>query len=106
MNEALRKHKEIMKSYPRQGAGLEACVDASDTGYTVNAKPAEGQVTKNKASKSVINDDVADGTNVDGKTASKKQSEKFASGPEGVDGGKGHTNGVTNGATNGTNGVH
>ncbi|KAF1355350.1 hypothetical protein BDV97DRAFT_345359 [Delphinella strobiligena] len=94
MAEALRKHKEIMKSYPRQGAGIEACVDASDTGYTVNAKPVEGKVQKNKASKSVINDDVADGTQVDGKTAEPEKAAKFASGPEGVDGGKGHTNGT------------
>lgn len=33
MNAALRRHKEIMKSYPRNGEGLEAYVDASDTGY-------------------------------------------------------------------------
>ncbi|PSR76966.1 2-epi-5-epi-valiolone synthase [Coniella lustricola] len=34
LNLVLRKHKEIVKSYPRQGEGLEAYVDASDTGYT------------------------------------------------------------------------
>lgn len=94
---ALRKHKEIMKSYPREGAGLEAFVDASDTGYTVNAKHVEGKVTKNKASKSVINDDAADGTQVDGKIASKTQAQKYASGPEGV-------NGLSTPAVNGTNG--
>ncbi|KAF6842158.1 3-dehydroquinate synthase [Colletotrichum plurivorum] len=33
---ALRVHKDLMKEYPRQGAGLEAFVDASDTGYTLN----------------------------------------------------------------------
>ncbi|KAI4180998.1 MAG: hypothetical protein L6R41_006891 [Letrouitia leprolyta] len=33
---ALRRHKQIMKEYPRDGAGLEAFVDASDTGYTEN----------------------------------------------------------------------
>lgn len=33
---ALRRHKEIMKQYPRNGEGLEAFVDASDTGYTDN----------------------------------------------------------------------
>lgn len=38
MNEVLRRHKEICKSYPRNGDGLEAYVDASDTGYTENAK--------------------------------------------------------------------
>ncbi|KAI0890130.1 Dehydroquinate synthase-like protein [Annulohypoxylon maeteangense] len=31
---ALRKHKQIAKTYPRQGAGIEAYVDSSDTGYT------------------------------------------------------------------------
>jgi 3-dehydroquinate synthase len=41
MNAALRKHKEIMKSYPRNGEGIDAFVDASDTGYTVNDAPVE-----------------------------------------------------------------
>ncbi|KAL8869849.1 MAG: hypothetical protein Q9174_003961 [Haloplaca sp. 1 TL-2023] len=36
LNAALRRHKEIMKQYPRNGEGLEAFVDASDTGYTEN----------------------------------------------------------------------
>ncbi|GAB7349629.1 hypothetical protein MBLNU459_g0311t1 [Dothideomycetes sp. NU459] len=104
---ALRKHKELMKSYPRQGEGLEACVDASDTGYTVNAKAVEGKAKKNAASRSVINDDVADGISVDGKTSDKKTAVKNASGPEGVDGlSNGVANGV-NGHVNGkTNGVH
>jgi len=31
MNQTLRKHKELMKEYPRNGLGLEAFVDASDT---------------------------------------------------------------------------
>lgn len=30
----LKKHKQLMKKYPRQGEGLEAYVDGSDTGYT------------------------------------------------------------------------
>lgn len=34
LKDALRKHKMIAKSFPRQGAGLEAYVDSSDTGYT------------------------------------------------------------------------
>lgn len=36
MNAALRRHKEIMKQFPRNGEGLEAFVDASDTGYSEN----------------------------------------------------------------------
>lgn len=45
MNAALRKHKEIMKQYPRQGAGLDAFVDSSDTGYTVNDAPVEDSMS-------------------------------------------------------------
>ena len=33
---ALRKHKGLMNEYPRCGEGIEAYVDASDTGYTDN----------------------------------------------------------------------
>lgn len=36
MHSVLRKHKEVMKQFPRNGEGLEAYVDASDTGYTEN----------------------------------------------------------------------
>ncbi|MCJ1355246.1 MAG: hypothetical protein MMC33_005237 [Icmadophila ericetorum] len=38
LNAALRRHKQIMKEYPRNGEGIEAYVDASDTGYTKNNK--------------------------------------------------------------------
>ena len=48
MNKALRRHKELMKEYPRQGAGLDAYVDASDTGYTVNDKPIEEAMHESK----------------------------------------------------------
>ncbi|KAI4865745.1 Dehydroquinate synthase-like protein [Hypoxylon rubiginosum] len=34
LKDALKKHKEMAKSYPREGAGIEAYVDSSDTGYT------------------------------------------------------------------------
>ncbi|KAH9907729.1 Dehydroquinate synthase-like protein [Xylariomycetidae sp. FL2044] len=34
LRDALRKHKEMAQTYPREGAGLEAYVDASDIGYT------------------------------------------------------------------------
>lgn len=32
MNAALRRHKQLMTEYPRQGQGLDAYVDSSDTG--------------------------------------------------------------------------
>ena len=38
MFNALRKHKEVMQGYPRRGEGIEAFVDSSDTGYTMNNK--------------------------------------------------------------------
>jgi 3-dehydroquinate synthase len=48
MNKALRRHKELMKEYPRQGAGIDAFVDASDTGYTTNDKPVEDAMHESK----------------------------------------------------------
>jgi 3-dehydroquinate synthase len=41
---ALRQHKQLVKAYPRQGAGIEAYVDASDTGYTINNRPVDPQM--------------------------------------------------------------
>lgn len=44
LNDALRLHKSICKTYPREGAGIEAYVDSSDTGYTTNdTKPTNIQ---------------------------------------------------------------
>merc|ERR1712000_64251 len=78
-----------MKEYPREGAGLEAYVDASDTGYTMNAKPAENTTNGADASlkKAVINNDAVNGQAAGGLGATN------------VDGVTGHANGVkTNGA--------
>ncbi|ETS75815.1 hypothetical protein PFICI_12759 [Pestalotiopsis fici W106-1] len=41
LRDALRKHKEICQTYPRQGAGIEAYVDSSDTGYTENGESVD-----------------------------------------------------------------
>lgn len=124
MYSALRKHKEIMKNYPRQGQGLEAFVDSSDTGYTMNDKPVETNGVNGLSDKlkkiSVLNDDVdsngvaTNGANgVDKKsTNGVKKATKHASGPEGVDGLQNGVfngthasrNGLANGVTNGVNG--
>ncbi|CAO2648824.1 Nn.00g097730.m01.CDS01 [Neocucurbitaria sp. VM-36] len=48
MNAALRRHKELMKEYPREGAGIDAFVDSSDTGYTINDKPVEEAMHESK----------------------------------------------------------
>ena len=107
MNAALRKHKELMKEYPREGLGLEAFVDSSDTGYTMNNKPVE-QETNNKngsLEKTLINDDAVNGqakgglgaTNVDGKTGAPEHAAKHAAGAD-------PDSAVTNGHSNGANG--
>lgn len=94
---ALRHHKEVMKNYPRNGEGLEAFVDAGDTGYTVNKQPVEingfthtngsannGHVVNGDAPKSMKTS--VNGSNANGITVSRINAHKHASGPEGVDG--------------------
>ncbi|KZL74961.1 3-dehydroquinate synthase [Colletotrichum tofieldiae] len=58
---ALKVHKDLMKEYPRAGAGLEAYVDASDTGYTINGSSVEDESRKfmDGVEKVVTNDDTA-----------------------------------------------
>jgi 3-dehydroquinate synthase len=51
MNTALKRHKQLMKEYPRNGEGVEAYVDASDTGYTENAKAEEERIVEAAAKK-------------------------------------------------------
>ncbi len=51
MNAALKRHKELMKEYPRNGEGLEAYVNASDTGYTENTKAEEEKIVEAAAKK-------------------------------------------------------
>jgi 3-dehydroquinate synthase len=125
MNElfaALRRHKEVVKGYPRNGEGLDAFVDASDTGYTMNNKPVEDSMDgSNGAAKKnlVVHDDSANGhANGNGivnggpvtDILSKKDALHHASAPEGVDGlQKDGVNGskinvYVNGYSNGVNG--
>jgi len=121
---ALRKHKELMKGYPRNGEGLEAFVDASDTGYTMNNVSAEQKIQaalSDELKACVINDDVIAGSqkgglganNLDGVTGNPDHAKANAAGAEvngqpkdglknGVAGhinGNGHANG--NGTVNG-----
>jgi 3-dehydroquinate synthase len=46
MNEALRRHRELMKEYSRNGEGLEVYVNARDTGYAEDAKMEEENVVE------------------------------------------------------------
>lgn len=50
MAAALHRHKSLMKGYPRHGAGIDAYVDASDTGYTVNVSAARSLTGAHKVS--------------------------------------------------------
>ena len=88
LNAALRRHKEIMKQYPRNGEGLEAFVDASDTGYTENNEEEVEDIEAAAAKAGDLNGSM-NGNGV-------------------VHGGhlvNGHTNGdLVNGHTNGVNG--
>ena len=125
MYAALKEHKALMKNYPRNGEGLEAFVDASDTGYTINNKPIEDETDglSNGLKKLKVLNDLAhengirtNGTQANGhsglngrKANGVPNSTKHASGPEGVQGlGNGAQNGTTNGlakgAANGVNG--
>jgi len=116
MNAALRKHKEVLKEYPRNGLGLEAFVDASDTGYTMNDKPVEDKTegASEAVEKMVINDDVSNGqkngglgaTNVDGSTGEPQHAKKHAAGVDADSAITGEVVNGTNGHVNGANGAN
>ena len=80
LNAALRRHKQLMKEYPRNGEGLEAYVDASDTGYTENNKTEVEAIEVAAEEAGKLNENVT----IYGGSAPN-----------------GHTNGYTNGHTNG-----
>jgi 3-dehydroquinate synthase len=82
MSAALRRHKEIMNGYPRHGEGIDAYVDASDTGYAENPhmdeetlleKAAAEAGNKNGRQKSRIENDSLNGhgINLNGKNGVK-----------------------------------
>ncbi|CAJ2511434.1 Uu.00g070590.m01.CDS01 [Anthostomella pinea] len=81
LRDALRKHKEMAKTYPREGAGVEAYVDSSDTGYT---DLASENLSVEKAAKEagVLSESQSVGNGLSGQT-------------------NGHANGKTNGHSNG-----
>jgi 3-dehydroquinate synthase len=47
MSAALDVHKHLVKEYPRAGAGIEAYVDGSDTGYNAQGRPVEEVMAAN-----------------------------------------------------------
>ena len=104
LNAALKRHKEIMKEYPRNGAGLEAFVDASDTGYTDNNKPEINAFETAAAEAGGLND----AKSVHGVKHCNGTNGYKANGINGIKGDgeikKKLANGGTNGITNGING--
>lgn len=81
LNAALRRHKQLMKEYPRNGEGIEAYVDASDTGYTENNKKEAEDLEEAAAEAGSLNEDKS------------------------IVGGQATNGHATNGHTNGTNGL-
>lgn len=100
MTQALRKHKEVMKQYPRNGDGLEAYVDASDTGYTEGNETAVEELAKAASEAGNLNGSmngkhVNGGIMENGHNGTDSIKSKLANGDKGVTNG---TNGFTNGA--------
>ena len=85
LNSALRRHKQLMKEYPRNGEGLEAYVDASDTGYTENNACEVKAIETAAEEAGVLNGDVA----IHGGSVANAN---------------GHANGHVNGYSNGVTG--
>ena len=101
LNAALRRHKELMKEYPRNGEGLEAFVDGSDTGYTENTKSEVKAVEVAAAKAGSLNGNGA----IHGGSVPNGYTNGSANGvQEKLINGNGAVNGLTNGANGYTNG--
>ena len=81
----LRLHKKIAQGYPRHGEGIEAYVDASDTGET-------------KQNKDQVKEKI--------KTQAKEGLKQINDGSLESELANGHQNGYMNGVSNGANGHH
>lgn len=97
MNAALLRHKKLMKEYPRNGEGLEAFVDASDTGYAENA--AEAKALEAAAAKAGM-------LNGNGHITDAKVPNAHANGTNGIKDGSTNGHAEHEGLANGLNGVH
>ena len=52
---ALKVHKDLMVQFPRLGAGIDAYVDASDTGYTLDGEHIEAGIPRSMPTSEVAN---------------------------------------------------
>ena len=104
LNAALQRHKRLMREYPRNGEGIEAYVDASDTGYTDNNNEASEAIeAAAKKAGSLNGDGAIHGGSVpngymNGSNGPNGIKEKMANG-------NGHVNGLSNGVNGFTNGA-
>ncbi|CAF9904391.1 hypothetical protein IMSHALPRED_000020 [Imshaugia aleurites] len=101
LNAALRRHKELMKEYPRSGEGLDAFVDAGDTGYTENNEPEVKavEVAATKAGSLNGNGAIHGGSVPNGHmNGAKGVKEEIANGSGSVDGLTNGINGYINGS--------
>ncbi|KAG5999835.1 hypothetical protein E4U54_001654 [Claviceps lovelessii] len=62
MTEVLQMHKDMVAQFPRKGSGLDAFVDASDTGYNLQAAPS-GSGSESEDLASSENENEAEATN-------------------------------------------
>jgi len=97
---ALRQHKEVVKSYPREGAGIEAFVDASDTGYTEGNEEAAQELAQAAKEAGSLNggsnsSHVNGGIIMNGHANEEKVKNGLVNGTKGLTNG---TSGLTNGA--------
>ena len=96
LNAALLRHKKLMKEYPRNGEGIDAFVDASDTGYTEN-NTKEAETIEQAAG-------MAGELNGNGAIHGGKVPPGHVNGSNGIKDKLGNGNGVVHGMTNGVNG--
>jgi 3-dehydroquinate synthase len=99
----LKRHKELMKEYPQNGEGIEAYVDASDTGYTeTNVKAVKALEKAAEEAGSLNGNGHIHGGNVMNGYAKSTNGvlKKMENGHA-----NGHANGITNGTNSFTNGA-
>ena len=96
LSAALRRHKKLMMEYPRNGEGIEAFVDASDTGYTETNKK-EVETIEHAAS-------LAGNLNGNGAIHGGKVPNCLVNGSNGIKEKLAKGNGTVQGMTNGVNG--
>ena len=100
MQAALLRHKKIMKTYPRNGEGLEAYVDASDTGYSESNEDDVRALEAAAEKAGELNDTAINGGSApNGYTNGVKEHVINGHGKDGyIDGITNGVNGFTNGA--------